>query len=251
MMALSVIRVKSVEEQEMSRPGQGRGNSLKQPKEEVNVKYMHRPPRIPPNYGSQRRSLLPKSKVSRVLLYDNATQEHMLDIKLANIKIEKERISRIINLHKKSFSSRMMKKQLHMQSLLNSSTGNKHNSDPCHPASTNDRQDEPSHRVIVKLTDRPLSFQASSNVNIVDAETRDALKERSLTVSDIKFPAVDDDKRHVIFKVKDRHGKTEVYHTVDERGVLSDIIPNSYRKLTDDPRFKSLQNALVPPEETV
>jgi len=218
----------------MSRPGQGAGNGLKQPKEEVSIKYMHRPPRIAPNYGPQRRSLLPKSKLSRVLLYDNATQDHMLDIKLAHIKIEKDRISRIINLHKKSFSTRMSKKQAHMQALLNSSSNGKTG------LHSNDHRNS-----IDSAKDRPLSLQTGNKDGL---SPRDAMTARSMTVSDIKFPALDDDKRHVIFKVKNAHGKTEVYHTVDDEGVLADIIPTSYRKMTDDPRFTSLQRALVPPD---
>ncbi|KAH3883736.1 hypothetical protein DPMN_007703 [Dreissena polymorpha] len=230
---------------EMARSGSsGNGNSLKQPKEEVNIKYMHRPPRIAPNYGNQRRSILPKSKLSRVLLYDNATQEHMLDIKLANIRIEKERISRIIDLNQKSFLSRMMKRHGHMQSLLNSSSA--------HKRSSQDKE----HSAEVTLPSlqnnaRPFSFPVNgANQERGTPASASVTAERNASLSDIKLPVLADDKRHVIFKVKDKHGKMEVYHTVDERGVLADIIPSAYTNLTDDPRFKSLHEILVPLTQT-
>lgn len=44
--------------------------------------YLHKPPSIKPNYGKPRRSLLPKTKVGRILLYDNATQENLLGTRL-------------------------------------------------------------------------------------------------------------------------------------------------------------------------
>lgn len=209
------------------RPGANKNNSLKQPKEEINVKYMHRPPTIAPNYGNQKRSLLPKSKVSRVLLYDNATQDHMLDIKLAHINIEKERISRIINLHQRSFCLRMSKKKHIMP-------GQSAGSRPKLPGYAENLETERTKTTVRPLSMVPLnsSGQLSQGVNL----------------GGIKFPDIaTDDKRHVIFKVKTKSGRTEVYRTVDNDGYLSDLIP-MYPKLTDDPRFKSLQSILIPLE---
>lgn len=226
----------------MSRAGGGsKNNSLQRPKEEINIKYMHRPPLITPNYGNQKRSVLPKSKVSRVLLYDNATQDHMLDIKLAHINIEKERISRILNLHKKSFSARMQKKALRMQTVSNS--GSKQNN-------TGSAQDYAVTPIRPFAEDREMSSPQNKDAQIDNVSPSDA-DENNVNIGDLKFPNIENDKRHVIFKVKDKDGKMAVYHTVDEHGVLSDIIPphSFYSKLIDDPRFKSLQNSLVPMEK--
>ncbi|XP_045175306.1 uncharacterized protein LOC123536303 [Mercenaria mercenaria] len=222
----------------MARPSGGKNNSLKQPKEEINIKYMHRPPLIAPNYGSQKKSLLPKSKVSRVLLYDNATQEHMLDIKLAHINIEKERISRLINLHQRSFTLRMNKRQ---QQKLALTAGSRNKTKNAVNSSTVETTRE-------RSTLRPQSFPMDMNQDTINEVSKS--QDQSDSLGGMKLPVIDTDKRHVIFKVKAKSGKTEVYHTIDDDGFLSDLIPmhSFYPKLTDDPRFRSLQNILVPSE---
>lgn len=221
----------------MARPSGGKNNSLKQPKEEINIKYMHRPPLIAPNYGNQKKSLLPKSKVSRVLLYDNATQEHMLDIKLAHIKIEKERISRLINLHQRSFTMRMNKRQ---QQILAQTAGSR----PKTKSTVNSsKMENPREVSTVRPKSLPVHMTKEASSEVLTNEDN-----QSDNLGGIKLPAIDSDKRHVIFKVKAKSGKTEVYHTIDDDGFLSDLIPmhSFYPKLTDDPRFRSLQNILVP-----
>ncbi|XP_060575868.1 uncharacterized protein LOC132733276 [Ruditapes philippinarum] len=224
----------------MSRPTGGKNNSLKQPKEEINIKYMHRPPLIAPNYGNQKRSLLPKSKVSRVLLYDNATQEHMLDIKLAHIKIEKERISRIINLHQRSFTMRMNKRQQQILALTAGSRTKTKSS-----TANGSKVENPRERSNVRPKSLPVHITKEASSEVLTNEDNE-----SDNLGGIKLPAIDNDKRHVIFKVKAKSGKTEVYHTIDDDGFLSDLLPmhSFYPKLTDDPRFRSLQNILVPSE---
>ena len=244
----------------MDRSG-GKNNSLKQPKEEVNIKYMHRPPTITPNYGFQRRSMLPKSKVSRVLLYDNATQDHMLDIKLAHINIEKERICRIINLHKRSFSHRQLKKQ-HLKQQLAKSAGAKPNTITKHKATSNKMSKASSLSTGINninlSTDSQNTVENISGVEesqeIVSFNHNHVLSERATDANEnipegVKLPSItDNDKRHVIFRVKDTHGKVKVYHTVDDNGILNDFLPmhTLFPKLTDDPRFRSLQDLLVP-----
>lgn len=209
------------------RPGAGKNNSLKQPKGEITLKYMHRPPLITPNYGTHKRSLLPKSKVSRVLLYDNATQDHMLDIKLAHINIEKERINRLINLHKRSFSLRMTKRKNLMQAHTAGSR-------PKHATEAGE---------IIREKSRPTSMLPLARSDLTQIQDGGRLNFGGIT-----FPSIDsEDKRHLIFKVKGKSGKTEVFHTVDNKGYLSDLIP-MYKNFTDDPRFKSLQNILIPAE---
>lgn len=67
----------------------------------ANLTYMHRPPRIVPNYGKKPRGTLPKSNVSRVLLYDNVTQQQMLDVKISHIRAEQRKTGRIMDMHRK------------------------------------------------------------------------------------------------------------------------------------------------------
>lgn len=63
--------------------------------------YMHRPPRIMPNYGRKTRGTLPKSNVSRVLLYDNVTQQQMLQVKISHLHVEKRKAGHLLDLHRK------------------------------------------------------------------------------------------------------------------------------------------------------
>lgn len=246
----------------MSRTGNNKANSLKQPKEEINIKYMHRPPTISPNYGSQKRSLLPKSKVSRVLLYDNATQDHMLDIKLSHINIEKERICRLINLHKRTFTVRQVKKQQHMAAITaghkkdieNASSVHRRNNQhtentlsmdklpEIRPTSANEANETKPEVENVQETQEGVSVDINNNEQDKSNERKSA-NERGF-----KLPEIEDDQRHLIFKLKDSEGNTKIYHTVDENRIIGDLIPihTFYPKLTDDPRFKLLHSSLVP-----
>ncbi|ESO97463.1 hypothetical protein LOTGIDRAFT_159495 [Lottia gigantea] len=79
-----------------------------------NMNYLQHPPRIKPNYGKKKVQILPKTNVTRVLLYDNMTQQQMLDVKLANIRIEKHRTIRMMDLHTRSFAMQRMKKMRRM-----------------------------------------------------------------------------------------------------------------------------------------
>lgn len=81
-------------------------------------KYMHRPPRIVPNYGKKHRGLLPKSNVSRVLLYDNVTQQQMLDVKLSYLRTEQCKAGRLMDMHRKSFIVRRQQKEKQVASSI-------------------------------------------------------------------------------------------------------------------------------------
>ncbi|XP_025087089.1 uncharacterized protein LOC112559851 [Pomacea canaliculata] len=76
--------------------------------------YMHRPPRIMPNYGRKTRGALPKSNVSRVLLYDNVTQQQMLQVKISHLHVEKRKAGHLLDLHRKSFIIRRLQTQKHV-----------------------------------------------------------------------------------------------------------------------------------------
>lgn len=52
--------------------------------------YMYRPPAIRPNYGKIKESLLPKTKMSRVLLFENNMQDNVLNYKLKYIANERK-----------------------------------------------------------------------------------------------------------------------------------------------------------------
>ncbi|GAB1609636.1 hypothetical protein Ahia01_001249500 [Argonauta hians] len=67
------------------------------------LKYMHRPPRITPNYGNMASAFILKTKLSRVLLYDNVTQQFLLGRKLKSLSVEQEKAARLCDLHRKTF----------------------------------------------------------------------------------------------------------------------------------------------------
>ncbi|XP_033752926.1 uncharacterized protein LOC117336486 [Pecten maximus] len=196
----------------------------------VSLAYMHGPPRIMPNYGNKRRSLLPKTKVSRVLLYDNITQQQMLDVKLSHIKIEKTRTTRLLDLHKRSFLLRQQKRQHHMQQVGIVLP------DIDHP---NKKQD-----ILTRLTSQ-LSKRAVSSVGGNGRVTSAELE--TLKLPDLEISSNDHNSPHVIFKLKNASGVTQIFHTIDNEGVFSDIVPlyKFYDKTTEDPRFQSLEGSLV------
>ncbi|KAL8584831.1 hypothetical protein ACOMHN_037536 [Nucella lapillus] len=77
------------------------------------LSYMHRPPRIVPNYGRKLRGVrvLPKSSVSRVLLYDNVTQQQMLHVKVKHLRSEQIKTERLMDMHRKSFITRRQQRE--------------------------------------------------------------------------------------------------------------------------------------------
>lgn len=99
-------------------------NTIAVEKNEINpheipskLKYMHRPPRITPNYGNKRycmaNAFVLKTKLSRVLLYDNVTQQFLLGCKLNSLNGEQEKVARLCDLHRKTFFNQSHLRQHH------------------------------------------------------------------------------------------------------------------------------------------
>ena len=65
--------------------------------------YLHKPPAIKPNYGKKREDLLPKTKICRILLYDNTTQQHLLDTKVKYYEERKKMIRWATEKNKDAF----------------------------------------------------------------------------------------------------------------------------------------------------
>ncbi|KAK7098675.1 mucin-5AC-like [Littorina saxatilis] len=81
------------------------------------LNYMHRPPRIMPNYGRrqwQQSRLLPKTCIGRVLLYDNVMQQQMLDVKVSGLLSAQRKMGKIMDMHRNSFLLTRMQKQRHV-----------------------------------------------------------------------------------------------------------------------------------------
>ncbi|KAK3585402.1 hypothetical protein CHS0354_020114 [Potamilus streckersoni] len=202
-------------------------NGSEEQKRRASLKYMQKPPTIMPNYGKNKPLASPKTNISRVLLYDNVTQQQMLDVKLAHIKIEKQRASRLLDMHKRSFWVMMKKKH---QQMFDAGTGSRSGSRL--PALALGRS--------TFSTPRESRMYSRSPTNL------------SLNVEELKLPTIGENEKHIVFKVRDKNGNLKIYHTFDDRGIFSDIVPlhTFYSKTTDDPRFQCLEEVLIRPRST-
>ena len=184
------------------------------PKLNPRTRYMHHPPPIMPNYGKRKELGVPKTSLSRVLLYDNITQQQMLDVKLAHIKIEKQRVEKQMNLHRHSFNYRMKQKRQHQQQ-------NKH------------------------ATRRFLPPIARTGSQHTKGEIH--LNEPSFTLEDVRLPRKRRSGKEIIFRIKTKNGSTAMYHSFDDKDLFTDFFPlhTFFPTIKDDPRFRNLQNTLV------
>ncbi|KAL3841425.1 hypothetical protein ACJMK2_019577 [Sinanodonta woodiana] len=214
---------------------------------ESSTKYMHRPPTIEPNYGKSRKSLNGRSNFARVLLHDNSTQVHQLDMRKSHIKIELNRSLRMIDLHKRTFMT--WKKKFHKEV---EDVKNRQNfilpsiSDDSLSMVGRENQDksdliESRHEGKKTPTDVPTT---DKNVLIENESSERTRSPRN----ELRLPEIYKNQKVVVFQIQDKHGNIETYHTIDADGIFEDFVPKHtlYPRLTDDPRFQRLHNALVP-----
>ena len=168
-----------------------------------------------PNYGKRKELGIPKTSLSRVLLYDNITQQHILDVKLANIKIEKQRIERQMNLNQHSFRSRMSQRQQQQQA------GRKHRP-----------------RFLPQISQ-------SESLNSVSGKLLNA--EPSFRLEDLHLPRKHKNGKEILFRLKTKHGGVSMFHSYDENDIFSKLFPlhTFYPTVKDDPRFHTLKDSLV------
>ena len=206
-------------------------NEQQNGKESSALAYMHNPPRIMPNYGKKRRSTLPKSNISRVLLYDNATQQEHLEVKLSHIKLEQNRVRRILDLHKRSFLCRQKKRQQNMADSNITLPDIHHNSKE--------------YRILSGLSSEYTQQKIQQKEETYAPRTKSAFSVSDLEV--LKLPELQTNGKHVIFKLKEANGQTQIFHTFDNDGIFSEFVPlhSFYDKASDDPRFQGLQNSLA------
>nr|KAG5709095.1 hypothetical protein BaRGS_028551 [Batillaria attramentaria] len=199
--------------------------------------YMHRPPRIVPNYGKKHRGTLPKSNISRVLLYDNVTQQQMLDVKISHLRAEQRKTGRLMDMHRKSFIVRRLQKQRHVaDTVLHVQDALGHKDAPGHKEDTGNN----SHNINGRLGVATYAF----------GPTQTAMMYRDLRLPDIHgtsggSPAQID---KVILRVdSDRHGLTRMLHTFHEpswrtgkkknkRPALGHVTVTSSTKAAEDDR---------------
>ncbi|KAK6191694.1 hypothetical protein SNE40_003313 [Patella caerulea] len=172
---------------------------------QFSLRYMQHPPRIVPNYGKKKVQLLPKTNVSRVLLYDNVTQQQMLYMKLKNIRIEKNRSGRLLDMHRKSFIYRRLKKQ---RNMLESSSRGIHKD--------------------VALP--PLVNGTETNIQHIRKHQID---------DDVQLPQLSRNRKVGFSQIV--NGITHMFNTfqIEEEGTAL------HEKSVRDPRFKSLEKGLV------
>ncbi|XP_055900844.1 uncharacterized protein LOC106070433 [Biomphalaria glabrata] len=94
------------------------GWAVSQKRLSSDLSYMHRPPRIAPNYGRKyKEALRLKTKLPRVLLYDNVTEQTVLDVQLSGIVSQRSKAKRELELQKKSFILRKQFKDKALKKL--------------------------------------------------------------------------------------------------------------------------------------
>ncbi|KAH3887780.1 uncharacterized protein LOC127866793 [Dreissena polymorpha] len=195
------------------------------------TRYMQRPPLIMPNYGKKKTTLgVPKTSLARVLLYDNITQQHMLDVKLANIKIEKQRQENLLKMHKRAFSVQCEKRNRKCQKTL-------------------DTNEKTNKQINLPLLRHQQSTTATSDVTPL------MRRMSTFTLSDVHLPRIGNCSKHILLKLKTQSGRRRVFHTYDESGIFADVVPVTaiYPDVKDDPRFQNLRTTLISPlvEDTV
>lgn len=80
--------------------------------------YLHQPPSIKPNYGKRvRKGLLPKTNISRVLLYDNAMQESILNVQCKYIDHQKRGVKFSYNKNRYAFIDIQKQRQKRHEAL--------------------------------------------------------------------------------------------------------------------------------------
>ncbi|CAL1528311.1 unnamed protein product [Lymnaea stagnalis] len=98
-----------------SLPSSWAGSLTRQPND---LSYMHRPPRIMPNYGKKFKDVVRlKTSMHKVLLYDNATEQSVLEVQLSGLASQCSRAKRELDLQKKSFVLRKQFKDKALKKL--------------------------------------------------------------------------------------------------------------------------------------
>ncbi|KAL4225779.1 hypothetical protein ACF0H5_016468 [Mactra antiquata] len=183
------------------------------------TRYMQKPPLIMPNYGKKVEKLgVPKTSLSRVLLYDNITQQQMLDVKLAHIQIEKQRAGNLMDMHRRAFSLQLASKRRKQKEIAKSQ-----------------------------------SYRPSlPNINLNKTKTSSSMQPllrrfSTFSISDVQLPKAGNKGKQIVLKLKTRNGGRKLYHSYDESGIFGDFFPiySFYDKPRDDPRFRKLETVLM------
>lgn len=185
---------------------------------------MQRPPTIMPNYGKKPEKLgVPKTSLSRVLLYDNITQQQMLDVKIANIKIEKIRAEQLFNTHKRLFS-------VHVKKLNQSRRQNEK------------RKRDAQNKIMTKLP----SITSQGTI----PQSPVLRRVSTFSVTDVQLPQIGHHNKQIVLKLKTKSGRSKLYHSYDDSNMFVDVVPlfKFYPDVKEDPRFQNLETTLIYPE---
>jgi len=199
----------------------------------VVTRYMQRPPSIMPNYGKKKVDLcVPKTSLTRVLLYDNVTQQHMLDVKLAHIRIEQQRQANLLRLHQRAFTVQAEKRH-----------PKRHKVDTAKPAA-------PKLPTIYRRRNPDTSSSESKAQSAVSALFRRC---STFSLKDVQLPLISNHNKQIVLKLKTNDGCRRVFHTYDENGLFMDVVPlqTFYPDIKDDPRFQNLETSLITPNSDV
>lgn len=182
------------------------------------TRYMQKPPLIMPNYGKRTEKLgVPKTSLSRVLLYDNITQQQMLDVKLAHIKIEQQRTGNLMDMHRRAYSLQLASKRRRQREFSK----------------------QESYRQSLPKIEMDKTKTSSSIIPLMRRFS-------TFSISDMDLPNIGNHEKQILLKLKTKNGQRKVYHSYDDTGIFGDFFPiySFYENPRDDPRFRKLENSL-------
>lgn len=220
-------------------------------KERDKTAYLHRPPTILPNYGKHRRTLLPKTNISKVLLFENAMQEQLLEVRLKHIQKQQK----AVNSKFKKIRYTFVDQQRHrskwhdiwgqgyqrMKDKYIAEFGTKYMPVPkqetqLDPFFINARLAPPINILcfyLDGLNDRKEMLDDRKEMK----EDRNEMKNDRMEIKDTKI------------SITDKHAVTKAEFMYDHERLISglDTTNLQYSHSIEDPRFRSLKETLVPP----
>ncbi|KAK3608492.1 hypothetical protein CHS0354_010341 [Potamilus streckersoni] len=196
--------------------------------------YMYRPPVIKPNYGNiKKQSVLPKTHVAHVILFNNTMPVQTLNNHLKHIETDRHRINELLEIQKQTFIHKQMKRH-----MIHVRCAKKHDIMP---------QSYIDHKIPIPLPTM-IRKKLEARKNLIATTYGEARENRQmqkyehlevkgtgniLKLSDIEQPYISQTQSRVVpHKIKTRNKLPPI-----------SVIPKHPR---DDPRFRNLTEILTP-----
>ncbi|XP_052798564.1 uncharacterized protein LOC128230386 [Mya arenaria] len=201
--------------------------------------YLNKPPDIKPNYGRLReKSLLPKTNISRVLLYDNAMQDAMLEVEWKYLDHQKRRVRLQYHKNRYAFVDQLKRRK---------------------------RWHEAWEHGYMRIKDEFIAKYGTKNMPVpeeppeIDPFFINARLVPPINVLCFYLESQQEEKKKKGSKTKESkaiqdrysvHRPTASEYMYDHERLLgaTGSVPMLYTHSVEDPRFRNLKESLVPPE---